>query len=602
LFLAGADRFPRGGDVVRVRNWIPVVISVVLLIMAGVVGIVVNRSALRAADAVHRADSRALGVNNATLAGQLQLLSAAELNDFAVDHPLSSRAGDPATYAALVAYTAKSNFFRYGAAVTDLKGDVLNATRFDGLPMPSDPALTPLRNGLRAGQPGFSSVMVIDGSVLTAVGVPVRKNGVPVGVLIGFNQMSTTQLQGYVSKLSSPTDLITVVDSSGRVVAATDRTRAGSLIDPSVIRSLRADPSAHFVGYRSGGTDYVAVVVGGMPGGWAYVRVQTKADFDGAVHSRNQTLTVTLLAMLLIGVLGFALLGYRAQVQRRRSDERFRALIQHAPDVVAVLDETGRVQYASPSAARLLGAEDGAYVGASIFDLVHPEDQAGMLEKLGLLLSETDLVLRLQCRVRTEDGTYRWFEFTASNQMDNPALAGVVINARDVTDQHEFQERLSHEALHDPLTGLPNRRRMHDALGQALGSGPVGVLFVDLDGFKPINDTYGHEAGDELLQQVAARLKACVREEDVLARVGGDEFVLLMPGAAEPVDATAMRDRMLTVLRRPFRLSAGEVHIGASVGVHTASPHTDPDEALRAADDAMYAIKRAASVDGPRRR
>jgi len=169
----------------------------------------------------------------------------------------------------------------------------------------------------------------------------------------------------------------------------------------------------------------------------------------------------------------------------------------------------------------------------------------------------------------------------------------VVINARDISDNRAFQEQLEHEAQHDALTGLPNRRRMQDVLGASLRTDAVAVLFVDLDGFKPVNDAHGHEAGDELLRQVAARLSACIREGDVLARVGGDEFVILMPGVLDPRDADAMCDRIQLAVETSFQIDGYEVAIGASVGVHLAPSACDPDEALRAADHAMYTIKKS---------
>jgi diguanylate cyclase (GGDEF)-like protein/PAS domain S-box-containing protein len=330
-----------------------------------------------------------------------------------------------------------------------------------------------------------------------------------------------------------------------------------------------------------------------MPGGWAYVRSQTLASFDGAVRGGSQSINLALLAMLLIGVVGITILGYRTQVQRRREEERFQALFQHAPDLVAVLDATGKLAYASPSAAAVLGYPSGSLQGKAVFDIVHPDDQPVMRERFGALLGTRDAVLRLQTRVRDAAGDYRWFEFTASNQMHNPALTGVVINAHDVSDNRAFQERLEHEAQHDPLTGLPNRRRMQDALDSSLAAAPVAVLFVDLDGFKPVNDEYGHQAGDELLRQVADRLATCVREADVLARVGGDEFVVLMPGVATPSDALAMSARLRSEIEQPFLVAGHEVTIGASVGVHLAGAADDPDQALRAADHAMYAVKHA---------
>jgi len=132
---------------------------------------------------------------------------------------------------------------------------------------------------------------------------------------------------------------------------------------------------------------------------------------------------------------------------------------------------------------------------------------------------------------------------------------------------------------------------MQDALGTSLREDAVAVLFVDLDGFKPVNDAHGHEAGDELLRQVADRLSGCVREGDVLARVGGDEFVVLMPGVTAQADADAMSHRVRLAVERPFQVFGAEISIGASVGVHLATTSDDPDQALRAADHAMYTVK-----------
>jgi diguanylate cyclase (GGDEF)-like protein/PAS domain S-box-containing protein len=583
----------------RLRNWIAVMVSAILLIGVGVVGLLVNRSALRAADTVHRADSRILGVNNGTLTGQMLMLSAAELNEFVADHPLTLGRTSTADRKALRALIGKTSFFQYGAAITDLNGTVLTSTRSTGLPLATDPGYRPMRTMLATGRAGFSSMMTVGRVAVQAVAVPIMVSGAPAAILIGFNQVVKSQMQAYVRKLSDAAHLTTIVDSAGRVAAAGDPSRIDTTVDPAIVRAMRTTGGATFVQYRAGKTAMIAVVVPGLPGGWAYVRSQTQASFDGAVHSRSQTINLLLLAMLLIGVVGITILGYRTQVQRRRADERFQALFQHAPDMVSVLDQHGRIQYSSPSAASVIGVDVGALTGTSVFDLVHPDDRERIRAAFRELMAERDAVLRLQCRVLPTNGGFRWFEFTASNQTRNPSLSGIVINARDVSENRAFQERLAHEAQHDALTGLPNRRRMQDALDNSLKGGQVAVLFVDLDGFKPVNDAYGHAVGDELLRQVASRLSACVRDQDVLARVGGDEFVVLMPGVRDPSAANVMGGRVREAVERPFLIAGHEVTIGASVGFHLATPSDDPDQALRAADHAMYAVKRAG---GGRRR
>jgi diguanylate cyclase (GGDEF)-like protein/PAS domain S-box-containing protein len=583
----------------RLRNWIAVVVSVLLLVAVGIVGVLVNRSALRAADTVHRADSLALAVNNATLAGQMQLLSAKELKAFADSYPFNLGAGYAGDRRALENYVAKSNSFPYGAAITSLSGTVLNASRTNPLPVSSDAGYQPMRSLLLAGKLGASSVMRVEdaaGSTVAveAFAVPIKANGATVALLMGYHELAATTLQAYTARLQSGVHVTTIVDSAGMVGFSSEAARIGTVVDaPVVAAAAKLTTGSVFVEYSTGGTSMVSIVVknDSLPAGWAYIRTQTLASFDGAVHSRSQTINVTLLAMLLIGAVGISILGYRTQVQRRRADERFQALFLHAPDMVAVLDADGRVAYSSPSAASVLHFAAGSLQGSSVFELVHPDDRPRMREAFATLLSGRDTVLRLQTRILNRAGEAAWFEFTASNQMDNPALTGIVINARDISENRAFQERLHHEATHDALTGLPNRRRMQDALGTSLRDDAVAVLFLDLDGFKPVNDAHGHEAGDELLRQVADRLGTCVRDSDVLARVGGDEFVVLMPGVTARADADAMSHRVRTAVERPFQVFGAEIIIGASVGVHLATPSDDPDQALRAADHAMYAVK-----------
>ncbi|HWS35119.1 MAG TPA: sensor domain-containing diguanylate cyclase [Actinoplanes sp.] len=576
----------------RFRNWIAVLVSVLLLAGAGVVGILVNQSTVRAVETVHQNDTTALGTNNGTLTGQLQRNSTLELTRLLGQSALRFGADDVKDELTLTVAAAKSTTFQYGMITAGLDHGFLTSNRAAGLPDATDVAWAPMWDALSTGTSGFSDVMPAGDTFVAAVGIPVSVNGGVVGYLIGLNQVAATPLHGYIRELSSTAHLTVIVDTSGRVGAASADESLGTYINPA-IRADLGHPGSRFVKYEENGVQMIAVIVAVSPSNWSYVRTQTQASFDGAVYSRSRTLTVTLLAMLVIGVVGITALGYRTQIQRRRSDERFQALFQHAPDLVAVLDDAGRIVFSSPSTTAILGFPSGSLAGHSVFEVVHAEDQPRMRDRLAVLLAATDGVERLQCRVLTAGGEYRWFDFTASNQMHNPALNGVVVNARDVSENRAFQERLEHDAQHDPLTGLPNRRRMQDRLSSSLRSDAVAVLFVDLDGFKPVNDEYGHEVGDTLLRQVSDRLSACIRAEDVLSRVGGDEFVILMPGVFGPEAAAAMRERIRYVLDLPFRVGDHEITIGASVGVHLAPAATDPDEALRSADHAMYEIKHA---------
>ncbi|WP_433304061.1 diguanylate cyclase domain-containing protein [Actinoplanes sp. CA-030573] len=582
----------------RLRGWVLVLVSTVVLTSLGVAGILVNRSALQAADDVHRSDARALGVNNATLASQLQLLSAKELRDAANSAGFRLLPGDVGDRQRLRRLAARSDFFSYGTALVDLSGKLLVASRDSGLPAVDDPRLQVLRTSLLRGEPGFSPVITQGSVALTAVAVPVPAGGTPRGVLIGFADQRRGQLQTYVQKLAAPGEVIAVVDSAGAVAASTDPASIGAPADPAVTDGLRRLPPDNFLDYRSGGTAMTAVVVGGIPGGWFYVRTQSQESFAGAVSRRNRTTTFALLAMLLIGVGGVFLLGYRVQAQRRRSDQRFRALVQHAPDVVAVLDRHARVTYASPSTAGLLGAAEADVIGASVFAFVHPEDRGRLQDRFRALVEQPGAVIREQCRIWAGRHSVRWMELTATNQLGNPALDGIVVNARDVTESRVLQETLTHEALHDSLTGLANRRHMHESLETLLRQYAVAVLFIDLDGFKPIHDTFGHETGDEVLRLTARRLSAEARPYDVVARIGGDEFVVLMPGVVRWAEAQTAANRIRRAVAAPIPAGGQTLTVSASIGVHVATPADNPDHVLRAADHAMYAVKHADARTG----
>jgi diguanylate cyclase (GGDEF)-like protein/PAS domain S-box-containing protein len=572
----------------RLRSWLVVGVSVALLLAIGGVGIAVNRSALRAAETVHRTDSLALATNNGGLAAQVLLVSAKELNDFVTGHPLSMTAGDAGDTAALQEYAEKSSYFTYGLVLTDLTGNPLNATADRGsFPDPLSAAFKPLISALATGQPGFSSIMTVRGTLVQAVAVPIVVGSQPAAILYGFIPVVKSQLQAYLVKLKDDYHVSMLVDAAGVIGASSDPGLLGTRVDPAIVARVASTESV-FVTYTDDGRSMIATVHGGLPGGWAYVRTQSTTTFDGPVRSRSLTINLALLTMLVVGVAGLAVLGYRSQLVRRRAEERFSALVEHAPDVMTVLDLDGRVMYTSPSGRRILGATQ---VGMPVFDIVHPDEVAYVRERFTSLLREKGGLERMQVRVRQADGQYRWFDLTASNQLHNPALEGVVINARDITDSREMQDRLAHDAHHDPLTGLPNRRRLQQRLADSLRAEPVAVLFVDLDGFKPVNDELGHEAGDELLRQVGERLSGCLRPVDVLARVGGDEFVLLLPGVGTEDETRAVIARLRAAAGAPFEIGGQEVRIGASIGVHLAGPGEQPDAVLRTADEAMYAVK-----------
>jgi diguanylate cyclase (GGDEF)-like protein/PAS domain S-box-containing protein len=380
-------------------------------------------------------------------------------------------------------------------------------------------------------------------------------------------------------------------------------------------------------------------------------------------------------------------------------ERRFRALVQSSSDLVFVIDDTSSITYASPSCSAVLGYAPEALLGPNHCVLIHDEELADLvatLERAGKVRGGT---ADFAFRVRHRDGSWRWLDGIATNLLHDPAVAGVVINARDITerrlrlvrqaaladfgrhvlqetlleevftaaaavvtehtpahsckvfyvtvpepnepglhvpvgdpeapvahlvvvgedplseDQRQFVESVAsmlwsaivrsnaedairHQAMHDPLTGLPNRTLFNDRLAHALlrrsrTGGFVGVMIVDLDGFKNVNDSLGHVAGDALLIAVAARLKSSLRGFDTIARLGGDEFAILVDDLDAPNQAGLVAQRVLDALIDPLHLPDREVAIGASIGIAFADgPDTEADLLLGHADAAMYRAKR----------
>ena len=278
----------------------------------------------------------------------------------------------------------------------------------------------------------------------------------------------------------------------------------------------------------------------------------------------------------------------------RRSEERFRALVQHASDVIMVLGPDGFVSYTSPSLLRLLGYDQLVHIGTDIL----PDDQVDRAaEFLVDLMERPGDVAWIELQLRHFDGSYRWFEVGVTNRIDDPAVGGLVCNMRDVSERRAAQAQLEFQAYHDALTELPNRwsflERLEQSLFDAATNGRhVAVLFLDIDRFKLVNDTLGHDIGDRLLMTVAERLKECVRPGDVVSRFGGDEFSLLIGNLADPDIALRVADRVTESLREPVLVGEHELYVSASIGVAISpSGEERAGDLLRQSDLAMYIAK-----------
>ncbi|WP_431042007.1 putative bifunctional diguanylate cyclase/phosphodiesterase [Streptomyces sp. P1-3] len=288
-----------------------------------------------------------------------------------------------------------------------------------------------------------------------------------------------------------------------------------------------------------------------------------------------------------------------------QKENHFRSLVQSSSDVIMIAAPTGILRYVSPAASGVYGRDADELVGSELASLIHPEDLGAVVHEVRRFLAAPageEPTTRIECRFRSGSGDWLNVESTI-----NRHHGGLIFNSRDVTERVRLQAQLQHNAEHDPLTDLPNRALFTKRVRHALGGrrrtdAGTAVLFIDLDGFKAVNDTVGHQAGDELLVQAARRLQESVRSGsgDCAARLGGDEFAALIVGdgdddhAARECHILEIADRLRLALSQPYRVEGGtEVRVAASIGVAFAEPGIGSGALMRNADLAMYRAKSA---------
>lgn len=265
------------------------------------------------------------------------------------------------------------------------------------------------------------------------------------------------------------------------------------------------------------------------------------------------------------------------------SETWFEKLVHHASDLIVVLEENGLVRYANAASIKLLNLSSEALLGQDFW-----------LDVLGLSLEDARLMMRSSSEPFELTFLERDLVLQVSNLLHISGLEGVVVNVRDMTYSKNLERDLRYQALHDPLTDLPNRRLFEAELARALPPETLlAVLFIDLDGFKQVNDTYGHDVGDDLLVQVSQRMQFCLRETDTLARIGGDEFTVLLDPVEHLEEAMVVAERIISVIQPIFKLEHHEVHVNASIGVVLEEYGISSDEIVHRADVAMYQAKRS---------
>ena len=319
-------------------------------------------------------------------------------------------------------------------------------------------------------------------------------------------------------------------------------------------------------------------------------------------HQRQAADRSTLRVLTDIGSqIGHFIERRRAEEELRRSGDRIRAILDNVADGIITVDERLIVRSYNPAAERLFGYSAEEVIGTDFARLIPEAMRSEIRPRLRSVLraqQEEVVVGRHETTGLQKDGTEFPLEFNVSRLGPQRLVIG---SLRDVSEQKAETEALQYQALHDPLTGLPNRNLLHDRLKETIRAGeremkPCALLLLDLDGFKQVNDSLGHKAGDQLLQQVSQRMRGVLRKADTVARWGGDEFAIVPWGSTDGARAVLIAEKILQALDSTFTVDGQPVEVSASIGVAVFPQHAeDADGLIRRADVAMYAAKRAKS-------
>lgn len=329
--------------------------------------------------------------------------------------------------------------------------------------------------------------------------------------------------------------------------------------------------------------------------------VLNAADVSVRQQQRDATQTASGVAIAVAIVIGFVgALWLLRQLRERQAavrsrERRLSALVENASDGILVIAGDGQVGFVTPAfSADFVDNIPGT---ANFEGMIHPDDREHASKaRHRVIAGGRGTVSEVEARLMRRDGEWRHVWVKLTNRLDDPAVDGIVLNVNDVSERHEFERQLTHQALHDALTGLPNRDLLSHRMERAAanpGRQVHSVLYVDCDNFKRVNDTLGHPAGDRFLAEVSARLVGCVRPEDTVARLGGDEFAILLENAGADA-AVLAAERIIVALAPPVVIGGKEVHGSASVGVASGRLGSAHSETLLGdADLAMYFAKRA---------
>jgi len=406
---------------------------------------------------------------------------------------------------------------------------------------------------------------------------------------IGFSAMSLADIVWAMAKVSGTylpgglSDAMYLSCYAWLIAAAREQLRGA----PSAVPEAGATSGALVQGMP-----YVAMLVSFL----VLVYVERSSVASPATAMTVIIFLLTLLVMLRQGVLS----RDDALVRERRAagivEARYASLIKNASDVIMIADIDGGLRFASPAAERTFGMHPDDLVGRNLLDLWGEADR----ERLAAFLAEVAATRGRSIgpvEVTVGNGARRsTLESVGSNLLDDPAIAGLALNFRDVSERKALEEQLRQLAFHDPLTLLANRslfrNRVQHALTLTHRSGQhVAVMFLDIDNFKNVNDSLGHDAGDRLLQAASQRLVKSTRPSDTVARLGGDEFAILLEGITDSRDVERVAAAITRSFEEPLVLDGSDAYVAASIGIAFSQPGDDTEQLLRNADIAMYNAK-----------
>ena len=582
----------------RVRTFFPLLAVLLVMLLLGGYGAYANNQVIVESERLRLRDRTAMVDSLAALSNVTY--------DGAVAYMGSSFADAPFTFAPDSAEDKATlgQITQALGALTLLAPDGTVRTMVTGRtdpPAADDPVYGEIRRRLEDGLAVSPTAFSRHGEPMVGFSTYVERDGAVAGIVVVFLRLD---LPSSPNLFSAPVEKSTkggmsgllLLDDEGQVVGGDDLSWVGRRVDVNAAPWRQVMAGRGHARYDDGDVPRVVVHAPASSAKLVLAIVEDASAFYGSVRAERQRGMIATFVVILAAAVALIVLTYRRHRVLDHSERRLAALLGNAADAVLVVrDEV--VVYAGPRTEDILLRPPDDLLGSRV-DLLVP-DVDGVNPVLELC-TEASGAPGETCTTEvsfTTGGAKRWVMVSAVERSDDAAVGGVVLTFHDVTEQRLLHEQVVHQAWHDSLTGLPNRALFADRLDLALRqrtrrNRSVAVLFFDLDGFKPVNDTFGHNAGDLVLQAVARRCQGALRDGDTIARMGGDEFAVIAEGSSVH-DVEGLARRLVAQVERPVDIGGQEVRIGVSVGVAVAevADCLAPDDLLRQADLAMYEAK-----------